>query len=182
MLRLLARDPGAWEALLAGYGGEIEAVCRRTLAQAGRPRDAASVADAVAEVFRALLEADARALRNFRPGAALGAYLHVIARRRTLDLARKRSPAGIPWMEETPAADGPAENLIAAERLERLKEALSALPGRDAELLRLFHLEGLSYLEISARCGLPAAQLGVLLSRARERLREGLGREFGEFL
>lgn len=182
MARLLSRDPGAWEELLERHGGMIAAVCRRTLMHAGLPHDPAAVSDAVAEVFHDLLAGGARVLRRFRPGASLGAYLHVIARLRTIDLARRRRPEGLPWLEAPGGPEAPVDLALEAERRGRLKEALASLPPRDAGLLRLFHLEALPYREIARRTGLPEDQIGVHLLRARRRLRESLGGDFLESL
>ena len=51
-----------------------------------------------------------------------------------------------------------------------------------AGLLRLFYLEGLNYPGISLKTGIPQAQLGILLQRARDTLRKELGRDFPEIL
>ena len=170
--RCAAREEAAWEKLLAEHGGLIEAACLRTLRHAGRPHDPGAVADAAAEVFRALLEG---ALLRYRPSASLGAYVRGIARRRTLDLCRRRSVRGLPWLE--PAEDLP-DPLEVAERHERLREALRSLPEREREALRLFHLDSLSYREIAQRLSLPPEQVGVILLRARELLKSRLGPEF----
>lgn len=180
--RCADRKEAAWRELLARHGGTIEAACRRTLLQAGLPHDGGALADAAAEVLRALLQDGCRILRQFRPGASLGAYLHVVAHHRTIDLARRRSSAPLPWLPLQAAPASPEALLLAAERRERLREALAALPAREAECLRLFHLEGRRYPEIAGRVGVPVAQLGVILSRARELLRERLGKDFGESL
>lgn len=181
--RLLARDPGAWEEMLARYGGRIEAACRRALQHAGRLRES-EAADAAGETVRYLLAEDARALRAFRPGGSLAAYLHVIARNRTLDMLRRRGP-GLPSWLASPAGAGapdPAGEVLLAERLDLLKTALAALPPPDAEVLRMFYLEGLGYPEIVGKRGGTVEQLGVQLTRARARLRESLGKDFLEFL
>ena len=180
--RLLGRDPRAWEELVARHGGLIASSCRRTLAQAGLPAGEDAVAEASADVIQALLEDRLRRLRRFRSGTPLGAYLRVIARSRTLDLIRSRPSRPPAWLAG--AVAGPVDAVEAAvrsaERAERMKGALAALPPRDAEALRLFHLEGLSYRGIAARLDLPEGQVGMLLSRSRDRLRGLLGEDFLE--
>ena len=175
--RLVALAPQAWERLLAEYGGQIEQACRRALAETGRKPDPAAVADAAAEILRALLEDDRRLLRQFRPGSRLGPYLNVIAHSRTLGALRSRTP--IPWF---PAGIGERADEITrlAERSERLAKAMEAIPQRDARLLRLFYLEGLSYAEAAGQTGEPAEQMGTLLARARKKLKEVLGEDFLE--
>ena len=174
-------SPSSWEVFLARYGGRIESACRWALLQAGLPSGPDEVADAAGEVFASLLAGDCRILRRYRPGTSLGAFLGVVAGRRALDLARRRRPAAAPWLPEPSEAEDPAALAEAAELAERLEEALAGLPPRDAEILRLFHLEGLSYPEVAGRMGIPDAQVGVALLRARERLRAALGRDFVDF-
>ena len=170
--RAAAREGAAWERLLSEYGGVIEAACRRALAHAGFPHAASDVADAASETHRALLDG---ALQRYRPTAPLGAYLREIARRRTLDLCRKRARRPVPWLEPGESLPDPLE---AAERSEHLREALASLPEREREALRLFHLESLPYREIADRLSLPAEQVGVVLLRARELLKNRLGPDF----
>jgi RNA polymerase sigma-70 factor (ECF subfamily) len=50
------------------------------------------------------------------------------------------------------------------------------LPREEAEVVRLYHLEGKSYHEISAHVGIPENSIGPTLSRARARMRrEAMG-------
>ncbi len=175
--RLIARAPGSWEILLRDYGPLIAAACRRALARGPRPAGLGSVADASAEVVRALLERDMRLLRKYRSGSSLATYLCVIARSVTLKSLRG-NPPGMGWMDATAGGDPVPEAAQASERAARLRKALGALSARDAKAVRLFHLEGLSYAEIARQTGLPAEQVGLILKRARERLRDQLGQDF----
>ena len=54
------------------------------------------------------------------------------------------------------------------EEVERLLEELD---GTEAEIVRLYHLEGKSYQEISSAVGMPENSVGPALSRARRKLR-----------
>jgi len=54
---------------------------------------------------------------------------------------------------------------------EALVPALEELDEAEAEVVRLYHLEGKSYREISARIGMPENSIGPTLSRAREKMR-----------
>lgn len=177
---LLRRDPAAWQELLARHGGLIEACCQRVLAGSGRQVDEGTVADLSAEVIRALLEDGCKLLRRYRPETPLAAYLSVIARTRALNALRGER-SGLAVDPALPSGEpSQAEILEAAERAVRLREALAALPSRDADALRLFHLEGIPYAEIARRLGIPSEQVGPLLFRAREKLREALGKNFPE--
>ena len=61
-----------------------------------------------------------------------------------------------------------------SERFSNREEAqrlLDELHGEEAEIVRLYHLEGKSYDEISSQTGVPVNSIGPALSRARARLR-----------
>ncbi len=67
---------------------------------------------------------------------------------------------------------GPGERVLAAELSERLRLALAALPGRQAEVFCMRCLNDLSYRQIASQLGIKTSAVGVLLHRARWRLRE----------
>lgn len=69
------------------------------------------------------------------------------------------------------AAPTPAAELEAAERRERLRQALERVGERDREVLLLWDA-GMSYPEIAAETGLSAGAVGTTLARARRRLVE----------
>ncbi len=54
------------------------------------------------------------------------------------------------------------------EQVERL---LGGLRGTEAEVVRMYHLEGKSYQQISAAVGMPENSIGPILSRARNKMR-----------
>ena len=58
------------------------------------------------------------------------------------------------------------------DEVERL---LGGLQGTEAQVVRLFHLEGKSYQEISTAIGMPENSIGPILSRARDKLRRAAG-------
>jgi len=66
------------------------------------------------------------------------------------------------------AASEPEDTLLHAEEMERVRQALAALPERDRTLLLLHH-EGFRYREIAEQLGLAAASVGSLLTRAQRR-------------
>ncbi len=173
MRRLIQRDGAAWRELVDRFGSTVSAGCRRALLRAGQSADEGAVADAVSDIFRLLLEKDLHLLRRYRPGRPLGAYLRVIAWTKTLNASRGLR-SGVP-LGEAEAEDSVSVSVEAAERVERLRTALAALPERDAQAIRWFYQEGLSYAEIGRRLGLGSAGVGMALARARERLKEILG-------
>ena len=49
---------------------------------------------------------------------------------------------------------------------------LRTLHGPEADVVRMYHLEGKSYREISSSVGMPENSIGPTLSRARAKLRQ----------
>ena len=54
---------------------------------------------------------------------------------------------------------------------EEVEQLLGGLQGTEALVVRMFHLEGKSYQEISTMVGMPENSIGPILSRARDKLR-----------
>ena len=66
--------------------------------------------------------------------------------------------------------------LLAAERCDLLRQAMTRLPSRDAELLMMKHVDDCSYAEIASRLGVSANVVEMRLFRARQKLRHVLAR------
>jgi RNA polymerase sigma-70 factor (ECF subfamily) len=122
----------------------------------------ADVEDAAGQVFLELLEDDARLLRSFQGKSALTTWLSVIAYRTA---AREFSRRIRAREVESARPSGRAR-----PRETEVLEQLEKLPEQDRRALVLFHIEELSYREISERLGLPLNQVGMVLLRAREKL------------
>jgi RNA polymerase sigma-70 factor (ECF subfamily) len=90
--------------------------------------------------------------------AALDA-LRVTTRRR-----RNEAAAGVETVR-TAAPESALQDLLRAERQERVREVLAALRPRDAQLL-LLRSGDLPYREIAATLGVAAGSVGTLLARA----------------
>ena len=73
-------------------------------------------------------------------------------------------------MNSDPADGRPSTEQRASDREEVLR-LLDNLNSSEAEIVRLHHLDGLSYREISSRLGIPENSIGPTLSRAREKMR-----------
>ena len=54
---------------------------------------------------------------------------------------------------------------------EEIARMLSSLKGIEAEVVRMYHLEGKTYQEISMQIGMAENSIGPILSRARDKLR-----------
>lgn len=144
----------------------------------GRASDDDAIDDATADVFAAILANDAAALRAFAGRSSLVTYLAVIATRcATRGFVRKRLDVPGNDCDESfdPASTGddePVRRIIRREQQQRLLNTLAELPAKQQHVVRLFHLEGRSYTEISKQLQMPIGSVGVTLRRAEEQLRK----------
>jgi len=127
--------------------------------------------DLCAEVFVAVIREDFALLRNFRGQSSLATYLTVVARRVVVrEMTRQKTPTRLGDLAgEHLAAAGEVEQRLADR--EEVTRLLGLLEGDEAQVVRLYHLEGKSYQEISAALGMPENSVGPTLSRARQKLR-----------
>lgn len=161
--RCLQRDRQAWESLVDRSLRIVMQVVRHTARSRGISISASDQDDLVAEVFLELCKNDLATLRRFRGGSSYTTYLTVIARRvivRNLVKRPNLSPGQIESIQQPAATDSLAE----------LTELLEHLNQTEATLVRLHHLEGHSYQEISRQTGMPENSIGPTLSRAREKM------------
>jgi RNA polymerase sigma-70 factor (ECF subfamily) len=141
----------------------------------------------------------------FNPAAgSLAAWLHTIARNRTVDRFRaaSRRPNLVPFsvatgaaVDETAALEralaggtvlggadlgpGPEGELATAELRNVLRDALADLPEHERTALVLAYSEELTQTEIAERLGWPLGTVKTRTRRALLRLREVLAEEFG---
>lgn len=170
--RCLQRKPRAWEDFVDRFLGLIAHVVDHTVSVrnihlGGDDRD-----DLCAEVFLTLIRDDFSVLRHFRGHSSLATYLTVVARRVVVHEVLKRPlPQRLsdsPEVEQAPDEVDALQRIDDREEIERL---LQELPARDAEIVRMFHLEGKTYQEISGATGVAENTIGPVLSRARTRMR-----------
>ena len=105
------------------------------------------------------------------------AALQRLATARAIDRLRQRYRAAGHESDDPPGsvADGgpsPPDRAAAAELAEALRGALAELPGKQADAFCLHCLDGYSYREVGDALGLSVDAVGVLLHRARARLRD----------
>jgi RNA polymerase sigma-70 factor (ECF subfamily) len=171
--RCLARQPRAWEDFVDRFLGLVVHVVHHTTrvrSVAVTPQD---VEDLSSEVIMAILAHDYGVLRRFRGQSSLATYLTVVSRRVVVRELLKRKI--VPNLADTTEMnDVPDDSISPEERFSNREEALrllDELQGEEAEIVRLYHLEGKSYHEISSQLGVPINSIGPLLSRARAKLR-----------
>ena len=174
--RCLQKKSRAWEDFVDRFMGLVVHVIThsaqaRSIRLTSQDRD-----DLCAEVFLAVIKSDFALLRSFRGQSSLATYLTVVARRIVVRelLTRKvasRLGDGTTDSATRNIADpqrSVEQRLSDQEEVERL---LGGLQGTEAQVVRLFHLEGKSYQEISSVIGMPENSIGPILSRARNKLR-----------
>ncbi|HVE99653.1 MAG TPA: RNA polymerase sigma factor [Mycobacteriales bacterium] len=121
-----------------------------------------------------------RARRQFRgedtqgEGSSMRGWLCSIAANVVRDHARRerRRPTEVrePEHGDIPVGGDLGDRVVQAEALDRLREALTALPVRQREMFLLRERDGLTYKEIAAALECPIGTVMSGLARARERL------------
>ena len=170
--RCLDQQPDAWNNFVDRFTGLVlhvinhSAQCRSiVLSQADRE-------DLAADVMYAFVKDDYAVLRRFRGKSSLATYLTVVARRVVVrSLVRGRGATPLGSVAESNLADDPEVERRITEQ-DQVQRMLEQLDQSDAEVVRLYHLEGKSYQEISQTTGMPAGSVGPVLSRARDKLRQ----------
>ncbi|MEW6319823.1 MAG: sigma-70 family RNA polymerase sigma factor [Acidobacteriota bacterium] len=160
-----AGDPAAEATLVERYRPGIAMILRRLV------KDAALADDLTQEVFRIAFES-LRAGR-LEDGSKLAAYIWGITRNVGHEALRRHRPpvaqaSGGDLLDTRPRPD---QALLAAEREQRVRDAVRALLPRDRAVLEAFYLEDQSKDSICRRLGLAPAQFDVIKWRALKRLR-----------
>jgi RNA polymerase sigma-70 factor (ECF subfamily) len=164
-----------WPEIIREHGPSVWRTVYRLLAN---QEDAA---ECYQEVF-----VDAVRLAKSQTIDSWGAVLTTIATRRAVDRLRQRITHQRRHTSSESAdavADRgrkPMDELTDEELTERLRDALAGLPENQAEAFWLNHMEQQTYEEIATRLSLTIDHVGVLLYRARAKLRDTLGRQLLE--
>ncbi len=176
--RCLQRTPQSWERFVDRFVGLFLHVVNHTASARSVTLSDADREDLVAEVFAVLVQDDFVVLRRFRGQSSLATYLTVVARRAVVrQLSRRPTSSSLQsvrdWMmQESTDDSSPEQRISNREEVERL---LARLNGAEADVVRMYHLEGKSYHEISQRVGMPENSIGATLSRARSKMRQASG-------
>ncbi len=170
------KPPDALEGLFREHHGAVYRAAYRITG------DAADAEDVLQTVFTRLLR------REEQPdlSESAGSYLHRAAVNAALDLIRARKRArtvdldGVSESLVDKADIGPERRQGSRELARRLREAMTRLSPRQAEIFTLRYFEGLGNLEISKALGATQTSIAVILHRARHRLQKELGTLEGE--
>ena len=172
----LARTPGAWQDFVDRFIGLFVHVIRHTANSRSVRLSSDDVDDLCSEIFLTLLKGDFAVLRHFRGQSSLATYLTVIARRIVIhELVRRKKEEALGHVVAHQAAvDAAGREAGEVQRIEdaaEVRELIRRLSPREAAIVRLYHLEGKSYREISSSQGVPENSVGAILSRARDKLK-----------
>ena len=156
-----------WQAIVTEHGSLVWKTAYRLV---GNHDDAA---DCFQDTFLAAFE-----LANRQPVRNMPALLTRLATTRAIDRIRQRCRRGRrevaieDWHDSPSTAVGPLAHIENLELSEQLATSLSELPQREADVFCLRYVSGMSYREIARQLHIKAATAGVLLHRARAKLRE----------
>ncbi|MCA9170722.1 MAG: sigma-70 family RNA polymerase sigma factor [Planctomycetales bacterium] len=167
--RCLAGDARSWEEFVDRFLGLVVHVVDHTAHGRGVALGAEDREDHVADVFLAIVRDDFGVLRRFRGESSLATYLTVIARRAVLHRMSQPTQSATLSAYRQASQDPGQDRIGDQEEVERL---LAHLEGAEADVVRMYHLQGKSYREISSAVGIPENSIGPTLSRARNKLRE----------
>ena len=168
--RCLARKPRAWEDFVDRFTGLIIHVVNHTARCRSIMLTSADREDLTADVLLTIIRDDFAVLRRFRGKSSLATYLTVVARRvivRKLVETRTATPLGT-------AAEVAANDAASEQRMtdrEEVEQLMEQLDDSEAAVVRMYHLEGKTYQEISRTTGMPTNSVGPMLTRARAKLR-----------
>lgn len=175
LARCLGGKPRAWEDFVDRFMGLVmhvvdhSAQCR-SMRLAPEDRE-----DLASDVFLAIVKDNYAVLRNFRGEASLATYLTVVTRRVVVQqLLRRKSGATIASESIDTQPQFGAHESAEEKRLDdrdEIARLIDELEGTEADIVRMYHLEGKSYREISSAVGMPENSIGPTLSRAREKMR-----------
>lgn len=170
--RCLSRQAGSWEDFVDRFVGLVIHVIDHTAQCRSIRLTPEDREDLAAEVFLAIINDEFAALRRFRGESSLATYLTVIARRVVVRELLRRKPAAV--AEGMPGNNGNGRDSESIERLdnrELVERLLDELSSPESDVVRLYHLEGKSYREISSEVGIAENSVGPTLFRAREKMR-----------
>ena len=164
-------DRDAFAELFTTHAEPVGRLCRRMLGSDEEAKDARS------EVFLRASEA----LDGYDPGRPFRSWLFAVAAHHCIDRLRRRAiegrlfePAELSEDTLPSATPSPLASALARERQAELLAALDALLPRHRAPLVMRYFAELSYEAIAELLGVRAGDVGVLLFRAKLRLRDAL--------
>ncbi|TVP99035.1 MAG: sigma-70 family RNA polymerase sigma factor [Planctomycetaceae bacterium] len=169
--RCLSSAPRAWENFVDRFLGLMVHVVNHTTRSRNLTLSREEREDLVAEVFAVIVADKYGVLRRFERNSSLATYLSVIARRVVIRKLSHRPPTPVGGSESLNGHGGIDPDLARFEDAEEIEQLLRWLPSDEAKIVKMYHLDGLSYREISDQAGINESSIGPVLTRAREKMR-----------
>ena len=132
----------------------------------GVPEDAE---DLCSEVFR-------KAMEHYDPerGPGVSSYLYTTTRNTVIDYYRTHRVSS-ELTEDIPAEGSLEDQMITADTLDRLADALRSIPERDRDIIVLHYYEGNTLMEISEMMSLPYSVIKRAHKSALKKLQDIMG-------
>ncbi|MGF1670324.1 MAG: RNA polymerase sigma factor [Balneolaceae bacterium] len=152
-------------------------------------REKEQVEDLVQEVFMKVFDN----LESYNTSYAFSTWIYRIATNHTIDYLRKKKLDLLSIHDPVPSKDGEMEiqlpdedfetdrKVIRKERKHIIQSAIEDLPKKYREVIKMRHMEELSYHEISEQLDLPLGTVKAHIFRAREMLYKTLKDKRGKF-
>lgn len=174
--RCLCNGTRAWEDFVDRFLGLVIHVINHTSQSRSIRLSPQDREDLAAEVLLAVVNDDFAILRRFRGDSSLATYLTVISRRIVVRELLKRKTSSSSLAASADRTDPRARHVPSPEERindrDEIEQLLLTLHGPEADVIRMYHLEGKSYQEISSSVGMPENSIGPTLSRARAKMRQ----------
>lgn len=156
-----------WQTIIEKHGPAVWQIAYKLLG------NSADAADCFQETFVCALEFSRRErIRNF------SALLIRLATTRAIDQLRQRfhrsdhNVASAEWGAVPSKNPGPVQMAQRQELIDRLRESLTQLPPAEAQVFCMRYLNDMSYRQIAKELRIKTNAAGVLLHRARTKLRK----------
>ncbi|HEV3168473.1 MAG TPA: sigma-70 family RNA polymerase sigma factor [Isosphaeraceae bacterium] len=172
--RCLRHETGAWNDFVDRYMGLIYHVIHHVAHARSLVLSPADIEDIAAEIFLGIVDDDYAVLRRFKGSSSLPTYLTVVARRICVKEVVKRhreAELGHTTAHRAVTGDDSSSEVEPVATAEEVERMLKDLPEKEAEVVRLYHLNYLNYRQIGKQLGIPENSVGPILTRARQRLR-----------
>lgn len=174
--RCLANEPGAWKDFVDRFIGLFVHVVNHTAHSRSVRLTLEDIDDLTADIFLALIADSFAVLRRFHGKSSLATYLTVIARRVVVkNMAQRRMSEAMGHVTARGSAfaqqGGSGDSQLRIDDSEIVQQMLENLSDQESQVVKMFHLEGRSYQEISDIVGMPINSIGPALTRVRQRLK-----------
>jgi RNA polymerase sigma-70 factor (ECF subfamily) len=172
--RCLRKEPGAWNDFVDRYMGLIYHVIHHVSHARSVVLSSADIEDLASEIFLAIVDDDYAVLHRFKGTSSLPTYLTVVARRVCVREVIKRTheaELGHTHAHRAFVSDDGSSEVEAIASAEEVQRMMGTLSGREAEVVKLYHLQYLNYRQIGKQLGIPENSVGPILAKARQQLR-----------